>query len=111
MYRSAATIAVLAAILVIAVFAALAPPCLMPDCAIYGLMGAGFAPECSVHLMVEVIPVGTLVTFMLLFVVIFFFFSPDMMTFGSGLSFGVCAIHAPYAEPPPLERLSTRLRI
>jgi len=108
MYRSAAIIAVLAAILVIAVFAALAPPCLMPDCAIYGLMG--FPLECSEHLMVEVIPVGALVTFMLLFVVVFSLFSPNR-ALRSGSRFGVCMVHVPYAEPPPLERLSTRLRI
>ena len=108
MYRSAAIIAVLAAVLVIAVFAALAPPCLMPNCAIYGLMGIPFG--CSEHLMVEVIPVGALVTFMLLFVVVVSLFSPGAMANG-GLRFCISMAQFPYAEPPPLERLPTRLRI
>lgn len=90
----------------IAIVAALAPSCLMPDCAIYGLMGMSHG--CSDHLMVKVIPFGMLVSLLLVFVALFVAFTPDLFVRAVA---GPVFVVANYAEPPPLERLSTRLRI
>ncbi len=106
MFRSATLMAAVVAIVVIAIVAALAPSCLMPECAIYGLMGISHG--CSDHVMVKVIPFGMLVTLMLAFVALLVAFSPDL--FVRIVSRPIPA-YVQYAEPPPLERLSTRLRI
>ncbi|MDZ4180725.1 MAG: hypothetical protein U1E29_16095 [Coriobacteriia bacterium] len=107
MFRSVTLIAAAAAIVVIALVAALAPSCLMPDCAIYGLMGFS-THGCTDHVMVKVIPFGMLATLMLAFVALLVAFTPDL--FVRMVSRPLPASVA-YGEPPPLVYLSTRLRV
>ncbi len=106
MYRSSTLIAIGAAVLVVAIFASFAPVCLMPNCAIYGLMG--ITTDCGQRTMVEVIPVAMLVALTLLFVAILVFTLQD---FVDRYTSGFVPAYIQYVEPPPLDRLSTRLRI